>query len=132
MQFMFMQQSCEETCSFIPCSFLALSLFIPRSSLTCERPILSQITQIIADKTQTTPKHHKHQPVFLCEIMQLAAFPLRNLRNLRENIHARGLKLLTQMKTPEVSRRSRRLRRQNHKTQNHNNSINLTNLSFSA
>ncbi len=76
MQFMFIQQSCEETCLLIPCSFLAHSLFIPRSSLTCERPILSQITQIIADKTQTTPKHHKHQPVFLCEIMQLAAFLL--------------------------------------------------------
>jgi len=31
------------------------------------------------------------QTVFLCEIMQLAAFPLRDLRNLRENIHARVL-----------------------------------------
>ena len=65
----------EHARSFLVTS-LALSLFIPRSSLTCERPILSQITQIIADKTQTTPKHHKHQPVFLCEIMQLAAFLL--------------------------------------------------------
>ena len=29
MLFMFMQQSCEETCSLIPCSFLALSLLFP-------------------------------------------------------------------------------------------------------
>jgi hypothetical protein len=35
MQFMFIQQSCEGTCSFIPCS-----------SLTCERPILPQIPLI--------------------------------------------------------------------------------------
>ena len=39
------------------------------------------------------------QPVFLCVIMQLAAFPLRNLRNLRENIHARGLNLSAGVQT---------------------------------
>ena len=39
--------------------------------------------------TQTKPKttltSQPHQTVFLCVIMQLAAFPLRDLRNLREN-----------------------------------------------
>ncbi len=35
MQFMFMQQSCERTCLFIPCSFLAHSLFFPRSFFPC-------------------------------------------------------------------------------------------------
>jgi len=41
-----------------------------------------------ADKTQnnkTSTTTLPTQPVFLCEIMQLAAFPLRNLRYLREN-----------------------------------------------
>ena len=46
-----------------------------------ERPILSQTSQIIADETT---KPHQPQTVFLCEIMQPAAFPLRDLRNLRE------------------------------------------------
>ena len=71
----------------IPCSFLALSLFIPRSSLTCERPILSQITQIIADKTQ---KHITPQPPLATNCLSLrynaaCCIPLRNQRNLREN-----------------------------------------------
>ena len=40
------------------------------------------------------------QTVFLCEIMQLAAFPLRDLRNLRENIHIRVLKIYCTNETP--------------------------------
>ena len=56
--------------------------------------------------TQTNPKtkttklqqSHEQQTVFICEIMQLAAFPLRNQRNLRENIHARVLNQSTQTK----------------------------------
>ena len=35
--------------------------------------------------TKTTIISPPSQTVFLCEIMQLAAFPLRDLRNLREN-----------------------------------------------
>ena len=54
-----------------------------------------------ADETQnnkTSTTTLPTQPVFLCEIMQLAAFPLRNQRNLRENIHARILNQSTQTK----------------------------------
>ena len=57
-----------------------------------------------ADKPQnykttiTTPP----QTVFLCEIMQLCCIHLRNLRHLRENIHARVLNLLAQME-PNIS-----------------------------
>jgi hypothetical protein len=50
------------------------------------------------NKTTKQQQSHEQQPVFLCEIMQLAAFPLRDLRNLRENIHARGLNQSTQTK----------------------------------
>ena len=48
--------------------------------------------------TKTTIISPPSQTVFLCEIMQLAAFPLRDLRNLRENIHARVLKQSTKKK----------------------------------
>ena len=56
------------------------------------------------------------QTVFLCEIMQLAAFPLRDLRNLRENIHIRVLKLLHK-ETPMSPADFADLRRQNPKPQ---------------
>ena len=56
---------------------------------------LPLISLIIADEP---PKPHELQDAVLCEIMQLAAFPLRNQRNLRENIHARILNQSTQTK----------------------------------
>ena len=49
----------------------------------------------LADLRRQTPKRQNSinlkQSVFLCVIMQLCCIPLRNLRNLRENIHIRGL-----------------------------------------
>jgi hypothetical protein len=48
--------------------------------------------------------------------MQLAAFPLRDLRNLRENIHIRVLKLLHK-ETPMSPADFADLRRQNPKPQ---------------
>ena len=45
-----------------------------------------------------TSKPHKLQSVFLCEIMQPCCIPLRHLRHLRENIHARVLNQYTQKK----------------------------------
>ena len=63
---------------------------------------LPQISQIYADKTPKQQNcnncNNLKQPVFLCEIMQLSCIPLRHLRYLRENIHARVLNLLAQMK----------------------------------
>ena len=44
------------------------------------------------------------QSVFLCEIIQLSCIPLRNLRDLRENIHVRVLK--QSPKTPKNIRLS--------------------------
>ena len=50
----------------------------------------------LADLRRQTPKQQNclnfKQPVFLCEIIQLSCIPLRNLRYLRENKHARVLK----------------------------------------
>ena len=59
-----------------------------------------------ADKPQnykttiTTPP----QTVFLCEIMQLAAFPLRNQRNLREN-NTQEYSINIHRRNPSISRR---------------------------
>ena len=66
--------------------------------------------------TKTTIISPPSQTVFLCEIMQLAAFPLRDLRNLRENIHIRVLKLLHK-ETPMSPADFADLRRQNPKPQ---------------
>ena len=67
MQFMFMQQSCERTCSFIPCS-----------SLMCERPFLPQITLItqrecsklhyFADKRQLPHSADNAVPVYVTKL----------------------------------------------------------------
>ena len=62
----------------------------------------------LADLRRQTPKTPKpnqqpSQPVFLCEIIQLCCIPLRHLRYLRENIHARVLNQLAQNKPQEVS-----------------------------
>ena len=64
-------------------------------------PQISQMTQT-NPKTKTTKlqQSHEQQTVFICEIMQLAAFPLRDLRNLRENNHMRVLKLYCTNETP--------------------------------
>ncbi len=51
-----------------------------------------------ADNRRQITRLHKLQTVFLCEIMQLSCIPLRHLRYLRENIHARVLNLSAQMK----------------------------------
>ena len=56
--------------------------------------------------TQTRPQNNIKQTVFLCDIMQLCCIPLRDLRYLRENIHARVLNLSAQ-RNPNVSRRFR-------------------------
>ncbi len=84
---------------------------------------LTQITQIYADKT---PKQQNSlnlkQTVFLCEIIQLSCIHLRNLRNLRENIHARVLNLLAQMKPHKSHADHADNRRQN---PNSNNLMNL-------
>ena len=70
-------------------------------------PQISQMTQT-NHKTQSSNNHNNHnnQPVFICGIMQLAAFPLRDLRNLRENIHMRVLNQYIQKKPqclPQIS-----------------------------
>jgi len=81
---------------------LLFLIFIDIVFCMCERPILPQISQILADKPQNNIK----QTVFLCEIMQLCCIPLRDLRYLRENIHIRVLNLSAQ-RNPNVSRRFR-------------------------
>ena len=92
-------------------------------SICTKKPqCLPQISLITQTKPKTTTTS---QTVFLCEIMQLCCIPLRDLRYLRENIHIRVLNLSAQ-RNPNVSRRSRWLRRQNPKPQQHHK------LSFSA
>ena len=142
MLFMFIQQRCEGTCLLIPCSFLVHSLFIPCSILvhsslfpcsflTCEQPILSQITQIIADERQLPHSGDIQFMLFAVSLRYNAAccIPLRDLRNLRENIHARVLNLYCSNETPMSPADLADLRRQNPKQQN---SLNFTKLSFSA
>ena len=66
---------------------------------TIKPQCLSQSTQIIADKPpKTTLISPPHQSVFLCVIMQPAAFLCDHLRHLRENTHARVLNQYTQKK----------------------------------
>ena len=62
-------------------------------------PQISQMTQT-NPKTKTTKlqQSHEQQTVFLCEIMQLCCIPLRDLRYLRENIHASVLNQSIQTK----------------------------------
>ena len=63
--------------------------------------------------------------VFLCDIIQLSCIHLRHLRYLRENIHARVLNLLAQMKPqclPQISQIYA------DKPQNNKNSNNCNNL----
>jgi hypothetical protein len=76
----------------------------------------------LADLRRQNPKQQNNnnsinlkQPVFLCDIMQLCCIPLRHLRYLRENIHARGLNLLAQMKPQKSPADLADLRRQNPK-----------------
>ena len=45
----------------------------------------------LADNRRQPPNPHELQSAFLCEIIQLCCIPLRDLRYLRENIHARVL-----------------------------------------
>ncbi len=56
----------------------------------------------LADLRRQTPKQQNRfnlkLSVFLCEIIQPCCIPLRDLRNLRENIHARVLKQLAKKK----------------------------------
>ena len=66
--------------------------------------------------TKTTIISPPSQTVFLCEIMQLAAFSLRDLRHLRENIHISVLNLLHK-KPPMSPADFADLRRQNPKPQ---------------
>ena len=87
----------------------------------------------LADLRRQTTKQQNSislkQPVFLCDIMQPCCIPLRDLRYLRENN--------TQEDSINIPRRNPQkapadladLRRQTPKEQN---SLNLTNLSFSA
>ena len=60
------------------------SIYIAQMKPQC----IPLISQIYADKTQNNKTATITQPVFLCVIMQLAAFSLRDLRYLRENKHA--------------------------------------------
>ena len=91
---------------------------------------LPLISQIYADKTPKQQNHIKLTTNPICLSLRNNAaccIPLRDLRYLRENIHARGLNLLAQM-SPKVSRRSRRFTQTKPKTtkpQNSNNCFNL-------
>ena len=89
------------------------------------RPQISKMTQT-NPKTTLTQKQHKHQPVFLCEIIQLCCIPLRDLRYLRENIHMRVLNLLAQRK-PQCLPQISQMTQTNHKTQSSNNHNNHNN-----
>ena len=90
----------------------------------CERPILPLISQIYADKQQ----NHKTQTTCLSLRDNAACcIRLRYLRYLRENIHARVLKLSAQKKPqylPQISQIYA------DETQNNKNSINLMPPSF--
>ena len=66
----------------------------------CERPILPQITQIIADKPQNNKTALTSPNCLSLRYNAACCIPLRDLRNLRENIHASVLNLLAQMKRP--------------------------------
>ena len=83
----------------------------------------------LADLRRQTPKQQNSltpkQPVFLCDIIQLCCIPLRDLRHLRENNHARVLKQFAQTKPQCLPQISQIIA---DKPQNHTNS----NLSFSA
>ena len=93
-----------------------------QSTLHTETPCVSRRSRRLS---QTKPKTTTFQTVFLCEIMQLAAFSLRDLRYLRENIHASVLNLHCTQK-PHVSPADHAdYRRQNPKQQH-------SKLSFSA
>ena len=94
---------------------------------------LPLIPQIIADNPQTINHKTKNslnlkQPVFVCEIMQLAAF-LCVICAICGRITCKRTQSIPIYETPMSPADSADLRRQNPKPQNN---INLTNLSFSA
>ena len=77
----------------------------------------------LADLRRQNPKQQNSnncnnlkQPVFLCDIMQFTAFSLRDLRNLRENIHVRGLNQYCTNETPMSPADHADYRRQTPKT----------------
>src|SRR5574344_1574741 len=89
---------------------------------TFKRPILPQISQIYADKTQNN-KTALTSPVCLSLRYNAACcIPLRDLRNLRENIHPNLLNLYCSNETPISPADLADLRRQTTKQQN---SLNL-------
>ena len=87
----------------------------------------------LADLRRQNPKQQNSLnlklTVFCLRNNAACCIPLRNLRNLRENIHARVLNLYCSNETPISPADLADLRRRNPKTQDH---INLINLSFSA
>ena len=64
----------------------------------CERPILSQITQMIADKPQNNKTALTSPTCLSLRNDAACCIPLRDLRYLRENIHMRVLQQSTQTK----------------------------------
>ena len=77
---------------------------------------------------QQNRNNHNNIPICLSLRDNAACcIPLRDLRNLRENIHASVLKLYCTNETPEVSRRSRRLSQTNPKTTLTTNCLSLRN-----
>ena len=87
----------------------------------------------LADLRRQTPKQQNSlnfkQSVFLCEIIQLAAFPLRDLRNLRENNTQEYPSYIAQTKPqylPQISQIYA------DEPPNSNNRMNHINMSFSA
>ena len=64
----------------------------------------------LADLRRQTPKQQNNNTQTNCLSLRdnaACCIPLRDLRNLRENIHMRVLNLYCSNETPEVSRRSR-------------------------
>ena len=91
----------------------------------CERPILSQITQMIADKPQNNKTALTSPTCLSLRNDAACCIPLRDLRYLRENTRKRTQTIRTE-ETPMSPADHADLRRQTQNNTNH------TKLSFSA
>ena len=87
---------------------LLFFIFIDIVFCMCERPILPQIPQMIADETQNNKNSNNHpQPVFLCDMMQPAAF-LCVICAICGRIYIQTYSINIHRRTPSVSRKFRR------------------------
>ncbi len=97
-------------------------IFIDIVFCMCERPILSQITLIIADKTQNNINLTTIPNCLSLRNNAACCIPLRDLRYLRENTRKSTQSICTE-ETPMSPADLADLRRQNPKPQQHSQTV---------